>query len=768
MAVHDLGRVAGGVRGDGELALLVDPPAGEAGDLHPEAQMGEEGVPQRQQLVHPQGQGQADGAPDLRPRRQGHEGVPLPGVEVGDLLRHLQPQALLALVAGDVFLPAAEAVDGQPAVVGAALAGGGLGGVDEAPQPLRRDDGTLLQIHGVQRRAVGPHEPGDGGANHVLSKLQLKGSQDGVVVEGAPLDHDVLPQLVGGARPDDLVDGVFHHRDGQPRGDVLHGGAVLLGLLHRGVHEHGAPAAQVHRGPGVESLLREGGGVVAHGPGEGLDEGPAPGGAGLVEHDGVDGPVFDLEALDVLAADVQDEVHLGAEVLGGGVVGDGLHHALVHAEGRLDQLLPVAGDGAAPDLDPVPAQAVDGLQLLLDDLHRVAPVGGVVGVEQLLVPAEEGQLGGGAAAVDAQPSVPLVCSDVPAGDVGGGVAGPERLVVRLGGEQRRQQVALVPDGDAVFQLFPQLRHRVGPAGGRAVEGGAQGHGEAAVLREHRLLVRQAQGLLEPAAQALAVVEGAAQEEDLPGDPPALGQAGDGLVDHRLVDAGGHVGVLGPLVEQGLDVRLGEDAAPGGDGVEPGALQAHLVQLIHGDVQQRGHLVDESAGASGAGAVHPLVDAAVEEDDLGVLPAQLDDGGGVRLQPLHHLPGGEDLLDEGHPRPLGQPQAGGPGDGGGEGPVLDVGRRLLQQLQGLLPDLGEVALVLLKNNAAVLKQYDLGGGGANVDAQGQPLCLLVHACHFPPRQPGRFLLFPLARALRGLAHFLLYYSIEYGINSCTSC
>ena len=43
------------------------------------------------------------------------------------------------------------------------------------------------------------------------------------------------------------------------------------------------------------------------------------------------------------------------------------------------------------------------------------------------------------------------------------------------------------------------------------------------------------------------------------------------------------------------------------------------------VQQGGHLVDEGPGTSGTGAVHPLLQSPTEEDDLGVLAAQLDDG-----------------------------------------------------------------------------------------------------------------------------------------------
>ena len=314
--------------------------------------------------------------------------------------------------------------------------------MDKVPQSLRRDDAALLQVHGVQCRAVGPHQPGDGGADDLPAQLQLKGPEDRVVIKCAALDHHMLPQLAGAAGADDLVDGVFHHADGQPGGDVLHRGPVLLGLLDGGVHKHRAAAAQIHRRGAVEPLFGKLRHIAAHGPGEGLDKRPAPGGARLVEHDGVDGPVFDLEALDVLPADIQNKVHLGTEILGGGVVGDGLHHPPVHAEGGFNQLLAVACHGAAADGHPVPAETVDGLQLLPDDPHRVPPVGAVVGIQQLLFRAEQGHLCGGAAAVDAQPGPAAVAGDVPAGHAGGGVAGAERLIVRLCGKEGRQEVGL--------------------------------------------------------------------------------------------------------------------------------------------------------------------------------------------------------------------------------------------------------------------------------------------------------------------------------------
>ena len=154
-------------------------------------------------------------------------------------------------------------------------------------------------------------------------------------------------------------------------------------------------------------------------------------------------------------------------------------------------------------------------------------------------------------------------------------------------------------------------------------------------------------------------------------------------------------MLGPLVQQRLHVRLGEHAAAGGDGVQPDAFKAQLIQLVRRHIQKHRHLVDKGSRAAGTGAVHALVDAAVKKDDLRVLAAQLDDGGGVWLQALDHLAGGEHLLHKGHEGPLGQTQTRRAGDGGGKGPVPHQGGGLPEQLQGLLPHLGEVALIFFK-------------------------------------------------------------------------
>ena len=80
--------------------------------------------------------------------------------------------------------------------------------------------------------------------------------------------------------------------------------------------------------------LAEVGDVIAQGLGKGLDKGAAAGGAGLVEHDGVHGAVADLEALHVLAADVDDEIHVRVEVGGSVVVGHRLHQTQVTARRR--------------------------------------------------------------------------------------------------------------------------------------------------------------------------------------------------------------------------------------------------------------------------------------------------------------------------------------------------------------------------------------------------------------------------------------------------
>ena len=99
-----------------------------------------------------------------------------------------------------------------------------------------------------------------------------------------------------------------------------------------------------------ESRLGEVLHAVIQGMGEGLDKGTAAGGAGLVQLDAVHRMVFDADAFHVLAADVQDTVHLRVEELRGVVVGHGLHLALVQHQGGLYQGLAVAGGAGADNM----------------------------------------------------------------------------------------------------------------------------------------------------------------------------------------------------------------------------------------------------------------------------------------------------------------------------------------------------------------------------------------------------------------------------------
>ena len=161
------------------------------------------------------------------------------------------------------------------------------------------------------------------------------------------------------------------------------------------------------------------------------------------------------------------------------------------------------------------------------------------------------------------------------------------------------------------------------------------------------------------------------------DGLAAGKARNGLVDDRLEDRGGEVGLRRALVDEGLNVRLGEHAAARGDGVDLLIVRGLAVKARGVGLQKGGHLVDERARAAGADAVHALLEPALEVDDLGVLAAELDGDVYLRGGALKRLCHGHDLLYEGDAERLGKVDRAGAGGAQFERALAERCARLLE-------------------------------------------------------------------------------------------
>lgn len=115
-----------------------------------------------------------------------------------------------------------------------------------------------------------------------------------------------------------------------------------------------------------------------------------------------------------------------------------------------------------------------------------------------------------------------------------------------------------------------------------------------------------QGAAQRPSAARHKVERSAQEGHIAPDGTALRLTADGLVHHCLED--GHCQVLlgCALVDQGLQVTLGKNTAPGGNGIDPLVVSGIFIETFSIGAQQRCHLVDEGTGATGTDAIHALV------------------------------------------------------------------------------------------------------------------------------------------------------------------
>ena len=250
----------------------------------------------------------------------------------------------------------------------------------------------------VQRRAVSAHQARYVRPDNLHAHLVFKGAEYGLVVECAALHHYLAAQLLRGGGADNLVERVAHYGYGQARGDVLQCGAVLLRLFDAGIHEHCAAAAQVHRPVGKQAQAGKLLHPIAQGLGEGLQKTATAGGTGLVEEYIADSAVGYLEALHVLAADIDYEVHVGQEMPRRREMRHGLDKAEVRVESVLRQFLAVArgSDGTDGEVRMFREYAQ---QRVAYERHRVAQVGAVVGEEQPALFVYDSQLNRGGAGI---------------------------------------------------------------------------------------------------------------------------------------------------------------------------------------------------------------------------------------------------------------------------------------------------------------------------------------------------------------------------------
>ena len=727
VAVGELGWVTHRLARHGLDACLVSRLGRGAGEHHGEAQLGEHLVPEGIVLVHAERARDADGAARGGLYRQAlaveEQGVLLleevGGVRAGLLVTG----AALATVARDEAPAAAEVGDGEQAAVGAQAAAGGLvSHLEIVNLILGKQRGSALGAGTVARKkrgAVATHAARDVGTEGILAREQLKRAQHSVVQERAALHDDLVANFLGVADLDNLEQGVLHDRVGKAGGDVAHRGAFLLGLLHARVHKDRAAASQVHgvlgrEGSGGEVLHRH-----THGVGKGADKRAATRRAGLVEHDVLDDTVLHAQALHVLAAHVEDELNAGKHLVGAAQVRDGLDLAGVGME-RLDkQALAVARAGDVAHGATLRQRVVEIVHEDAGRAEDVALVGAVPGAQQLTVLADDGTLHSGGTSIDTDKDTTAIAGKVAMRDDLGAMTCVKLGLVGRGGEERveslnlaaldvAQRVELLDEDRQARQLARNCR-----------QSGAAGHEQVGVGRADHMLVIEVECHTEALAQLGEVLQGAAQEGDVTADGTAACKTGDGLRHDRLEDGGSHVLGLGTLVEQGLHVGLGENAATAGDGVDDGGALGHLIEAGGVGVQQRRHLVDEGTRAASARAVHALLDAVVEVNDLGVLAAQLDDDVGLGLEGLNRRLGGDDLLHELKAQPLRQEQTARTSDGDLETCVAkDLARGAEERLHGGA-HVGMVALVAGIDELCVfVENGKLYRGGTHVDAQTQ--------------------------------------------------
>ena len=231
------------------------------------------------------------------------------------------------------------------------------------------------------------------------------GFDHGEVALRAALQEEAASEVCDVGNSGYIEKNIFRQHRGQSGDDLLRLPALALKVHDVGLQEDSAAVAEDRHLPGRESHV----GKVVDGDsqrfGGGLQKIAVSGRALSVQAEVFHRAVLQDDDLDVLPADVNDRVDIGANPQGGLGVGHGFHQRGVGVEDPLQKIARVAGGGGAENFQP----HVSLGERLAELLHHGHGVRDRVGAREPIsaanyvsVAGETDGLGGGGAAVDAK------------------------------------------------------------------------------------------------------------------------------------------------------------------------------------------------------------------------------------------------------------------------------------------------------------------------------------------------------------------------------
>ncbi len=404
----------------------------------------------------------------------------------------------------------------------------------------------------------------------------------------------------------------------------------------------------------------------------------------------------------------------GAASLGGDLVLDD-----VAADEVAGQVAAGAGGADAADVD----EGADLLpyleEALADGLDGPARGHEITLGEDAAVAVDDDEVGRDGADVDAQVGRDaLARSGLRMEDLG---RQNGRLVEAEGRKLARG--ALSREGREVVEARPVGRDQF--SGGLRVQSGPDGAHGGEVLGDDEVgLVETedvAHGLHDARVGRHAALEGDRGLDRRRGADSALevaregvAEAGDDVVDRRR------------LLLEVDHVRLGEDRAAARHSRRVLAAKGEAAEVLDGEAEAVSLLVEERARTGGAHRVHREVgdlgvagSVVAEEEELGVLAADLENGADLGVQKTGRCGLGDDLIDEVAAKETSDNAATGTRGGKAHDGVAEAGMDIAQGLGRRPHGLAVVAQVLLLNHvAAVVEQRNIHAYGTDVHADNK--------------------------------------------------